>query len=248
LQVKAIARIDRGAGGHVPTGGKPDDRRQSRAPLGTYAGPGGLLTVPGMTFLLRFGACCGVLAGLFIAIPGAIEAFTGETAATSFILGLSPALAVPLLTALYLSQSRTAGRLGTIGYAVNLIGLGLFGAAAYTLNLALFYLDDSIVENLAAATRIALLGSALVFVVGSLLFGIAMIRARVHPGPAAWAYAIALPLFALAAPLPDNPLTSALHVIVGATLGWLSAALPAELRTPGGDAEPWVPALGASAG
>jgi hypothetical protein len=217
-------------------------------PLGTYGGHGGVFTVLDMTFLLRFGAICGVLAGLCIAVPGAIEAFTGETAATSFALGLSPALAMPLVTALYLGQSRAAGRLSTVGYAVNLIGLGLFGGAAYSLNLALFYLDEAFVEDLAAPTRIALLGSALVFVVGSLLFGIAMVRARVYPQPAAWTYTVALPLFALAAPLPDSPLTSALHVIAGASIGWLATAVLAELRTPGAQTSPWVPTLGASAG
>ena len=199
-----------------------------------------------MTFLLRFGAISGVLAGLFIALPGAIEAFTGETAATSFVLGVSPALAIPLLTALHLGQIRTAGRLGPIGYAVNLIGLGLFGGAAFTLNLALFYFDDAIVDDLPMATRVALLGSAAVFVVGTLLFGVAMIRAGVYPRLAATTYAIAFPLFALLAPLPDSPLTSGLHVIVGATLVWLSTVLLALLRTPEGETESWsraVPAV-----
>jgi hypothetical protein len=184
-----------------------------------------------MTFLLRFGAFCGVLSGLFIALPGGIEAFTGETAATSFVLGLSPALAIPLLTALHLGQVRTAGRLGSIGYAVNLIGLGLFGGAAFTLNMAFYYLDDAIVDDLATPTRVAILASAAVFVVGTVLFGAAMIRARVYPRPAAWTYLIAFPVFALAAPLPDSPLTSGLHVIVGGTLGWLSAVLFSNLRT-----------------
>lgn len=199
-----------------------------------------------MTFLLRFGAVSGVLSGLFIALPGAIEAFTGETAATSFVLGISPALAIPLLTALYLGQAKATGRLGTVGYAVNLIGLGLFGGAAYSLNLALYFLDDAIVDDLATPTRIALLGSALVFVVGTLLFGLAMVRARVYPRLAAWIYAIAFPLFALAAPLPDSPLTSVLHVVVGATLVWLSSVLFTNLQTSlGGETEAWVPALGA---
>jgi hypothetical protein len=55
-------------------------------------------------WFFRFGAVCGILSGLFIGLPGAIEAFTGETAATSFVLGLS----------------------GRVAYAVNLVGLGLF--------------------------------------------------------------------------------------------------------------------------
>ncbi|GIH25851.1 hypothetical protein Aph01nite_41610 [Acrocarpospora phusangensis] len=178
-----------------------------------------------MTFLIRFGAVCGLLCGLFIALPGAVEAFTGETAVTSFVLGLSPALAVPLLTALHLGQLPAAGRLGSVAYAVNLIGLGLFGGAAYALNLVVYHLGETVAADLAAPTRLALLGSALVFMVGTVLFTVAMVRARVYPRVPVWAYGIALPVFALAARLPDSPLTSVLHVLVGVTLAWLAMSL-----------------------
>ncbi|PSL53942.1 hypothetical protein B0I31_108389 [Saccharothrix carnea] len=176
-----------------------------------------------MTFLLRFGAFCGALSGLLIALPGAIEAFTGETAATSLVIGVSPALAAPLLTALYLKQPRTT--LGTIGYAVNFVGLGLFGAAAYALNIVLFHLGQ---PELAAPTVIVLSTSALVFAIGTVIFAISMLKARVHPPVPVWAYAVALPVFTFAARLPDTPLTSVLHVIVGGALVWLArSAYPA---------------------
>ncbi|HEY8475073.1 MAG TPA: hypothetical protein VIL37_20955 [Natronosporangium sp.] len=183
-----------------------------------------------MTSLLRFGAISGVLCGLFIGVPGAIEAVTGETAATSVILGVSPAFAVPLLVALQLGQLPAAGRLGVVGYAVNLIGLGLFGGAAFTLNLALFFLDDAVVDDLATPTRLALLGSALVFAVGSAMFGASMLRARRYPRLPAWAYTTVLPVFALAGPLPDSVLTSGLHVVAGGTLVWLSVAVRANAQ------------------
>ncbi|NKE63416.1 hypothetical protein FXN61_44545 [Lentzea sp. PSKA42] len=87
----------------------------------------------------------GVLAGLFIGVPGAVEAVTGETAATSFVLGIAPALALPLLTALYLRQGgERCGAFGTVAYTVNIVGLGLFGGAAFTLNLALFFMDQPV--------------------------------------------------------------------------------------------------------
>ncbi|QFZ18167.1 hypothetical protein [Saccharothrix syringae] len=173
-----------------------------------------------MNFLLRFGAVCGALSGLLIAIPGAVEAVTGETAVTSLVIGVSPALAAPLLTALHLTQPRT--RLGDVAYAVNTVGLGLFGAAAYALNIVVFHLGAPV---LAAPTRVVLLVSALVFAVGCVLFGVAMLRAKAHPPVPAWAYAVALPVFTLAARLPDTVLTSGLHVVVGGSLVWLALSL-----------------------
>ena len=168
----------------------------------------------------------GVLAGLCIGLPGAVEVVTGEIAATSFVLGIAPALALPLLTALHLRQG--GGGFEAVAFTANVIGLGLFGGAAFTLNLALFYLDKPVLEALLdGPTRVALLGSAVVFAVGAALFGIAMVKARTHPVVPAVAYAIALPVLALAAPLPDSWLTSAIHVVAGASVAWLAAALPA---------------------
>ncbi len=174
-----------------------------------------------MTFLLRFGAVFGVLSGVLIVVTGAAEGFLGETLPTSLVIGLSPALALPLITALHLTQLHRADRFTSIAYAVNVIGLGLFGAAAYALNIVLFPLDVAP----AAPTRVVLLASALVFAVGTVLFAIAMLRAKVHPPVAVWIYAIALPALAIAARLPDTPLTSGVHVLVGGSLIWLAVSI-----------------------
>ncbi|MBL7498127.1 hypothetical protein I6A84_01615 [Frankia sp. CNm7] len=199
-----------------------------------------------MFFLLRFGAVSGLLAGLFIAVPGLIEAFTGETLATSLVLAVSPALAVPLLPALRLGllaaggQRRAvrpggpgaadpfaraggddrAGVFADAAFAVNLIGLGLFGGAAYALNVVVYPLGDD--TDLAAASRAALLVSASVFVVGVVMFGIALLRAGAYPRTPVWLYLLGFPPFAIAARLPDSPVTSALHVLVGGAVAWLA--------------------------
>jgi hypothetical protein len=178
-----------------------------------------------MTFLVRLGRACGVLASLCIAVPGAIEAFTGETVATSVVLGASPALALPLLIALHIGQMNASGRLGEVGFAVNLVGLGLFGGAAFALNIAIFPLGPGVETDLAVVTRLALLVSAAVFVTGVILFGIAMLRARMYPRVPVWLYLLGFPPFALAARLPDTPLASALHVVVGLAIGWLAVSL-----------------------
>lgn len=184
------------------------------------------MTRPIASTMTRLAAWCGVLAGLCIGLPGAIEAFTGETAATSFVLGVAPALAIPLLAVLHLRQADRTSPFGAVAYTVNVVGLGLFGGAAFALNLVLFYVDQPVVDELLdGPTRFALLGSALVFAVGAVLFGVAMVRARVHPRVPAVAYAVALPVLALAAPLPDSVLTSTVHIAAGAAVAWLAAAL-----------------------
>ncbi|GAA4455199.1 hypothetical protein [Phytohabitans houttuyneae] len=185
------------------------------------------------TWLLRFGAACGVVLGLSTAVPGLIEAFTGETAATSFVIGLGAAFGAPALTALYLRQRTESGRFGAVAYAVNLIGLGLFAGVAFALNLVLFYVDEAVADEvLAGPTRFAVLGSALVFVTGTVLFAVSMVRTRVLPVLPAAGYGLAFTLLALLAPLPDSPLTSAVHVLAGGSLIWLSVALRAPVPIP----------------
>ncbi|MES5823368.1 hypothetical protein [Streptomyces sp. RG80] len=174
----------------------------------------------------RADALCGALAGLLIALPALVETFTGETSATSVALALAPAFALPLLTGLQLRQSTATGRFGDLARTVNLIGLGLFGGAAFASNLVLFYFADDVVEEtLTGPTLPVFLGSAAVFAVGCALFGAALIRARVFPRTPSWGYAVVLPLFAFLTGLPDSVLTSALHIVVGVILLWLSVAL-----------------------
>lgn len=178
--------------------------------------------------LARLGAWCGVAAGLTLGLPAAVEAVTGETSVTSFVLGVSPALAIPLLVVLHLRHSEAAGPFGAVAYTINVVGLGLFGGAAFALNMVLFYLDDPVVEEVVQGpTSLGLLGSAVVFTVGTVLFGISMVRARVHPRVPAVLYIVAFPVLAIAARLPDTPATSALHVVAGATLVWLAVSVTA---------------------
>ncbi|MFI7320665.1 hypothetical protein [Streptomyces venezuelae] len=191
------------------------------------------MSVPSSDRPARLGALSGVLAGLLIGLPSFVEAFTGETAATSFFLALSPAFSLPLLAALHRRQVAVTGRFGETAYVANLVGLGLFGGAAYAANLVLFHFDDDVLEEtLTGPTVPALIGSAVVFAVGCALFGAAMVRARVFPRVPSWSYATALPLFAFLIALPDSALTSALHIVVGATLAWLAAALWRAAGTP----------------
>ncbi|WP_170126035.1 hypothetical protein [Nocardioides speluncae] len=179
-----------------------------------------------LTWMVRFGAICGVVLGLSLGVPGAVEAVTGETILTSFVIGLGAACGPPAVTAIYLGHAQAAGRFGAVAYAVNLIGLTLFAGLAFALNLVVFYLDKPVAEELLTGPTKAALGlSVLVFIVGSILFGISLIRARVLPAVPSWTYVIVFPLLAVLASLPDSVFTSAMHVVAAGCLIWLSAAL-----------------------
>jgi hypothetical protein len=176
-------------------------------------------------WLLRFGAVAGVFFGLSLGVPGIIEAFTGETTGTSFIVALGvAAFGLPALLAFHLHQADAAGRFGAVAFAVNAIGLGLFAAGSFAFNLVLFFVDDSIADAvLDGPTMWALLGGGLIFVVGTVLFGASMVRTGMMPRAAAVGYSVGLVMIALLGSLDDSLVSSLAHVIAAASLMTLSA-------------------------
>jgi hypothetical protein len=184
-----------------------------------------------MNFLNRFGMVGGILGGLATAIPGTIESFAGKAVPTSFVIGLSTFLALPMLSALYLSLPAVnqpgRDRLVSAGYATAMVGTGLFGAAVYTLDIVLVRLDKTALKDTLQGTpRLALLGSILVFVIGTVLFGVSLLRSGRYPRLPVWGYTLALPGLAIGGALPYSPYKGILHVLSGASLIWLALRLP----------------------
>jgi hypothetical protein len=182
---------------------------------------------PTLDGLMRFGAVCGVLFGLSLGVPGVIEAFTGETTVTSYIVGLGvAAFAVPALFAFHLHQAEVAGRFGAAAFAVGVIGLGLFAAGTFNSNLTLFFLDESISEALLdGPTRWAILSVGVAFIVGTVLFGASMVRSGVLPRVPAVGYTAAVITIALLSSVGDSLLSSAVHVLACVSLVWLSVSV-----------------------
>jgi hypothetical protein len=173
-------------------------------------------------FLPRFGAVCGFVLALSIGVPGAVEAFTGETAATSLAIGLGTAFGAPAVMAFHGHQAHASGRFGAFAFAANMIGLGLFTGVAFALNLVIFFQEP---EQVAALTKVVLKGASLVFVLGTVAFGVSMVRAKVFPAIPAWGYGIGFTVLAVFAALPDTPWSALVHVACAVVLGWLSAAV-----------------------
>ena len=181
--------------------------------------------------LSRFGAVCGVIFGLSLGVAGVIEAFTGETAVTSFIVGVGVAgFGVPALFGFHLRQADASGRFGAVAAAVNIIGLGLFAGTSFAYNVVLFFVEPAVFDAvLDGPTNWVILGGGAIFIIGTLLFGASMVRTGVHPRLAAVGYTITLILLALLGNLPDSLLSSANHVVACVSLVWLSvSAWPGE--------------------
>jgi hypothetical protein len=177
--------------------------------------------------LPRFSAASGLLSGLFLGVAGFVSIFTGKTAGAAFFIALAPALAIPLLVAVYHQRhSDVPGLFGPVAYGANLIGLGLFGGAAFTIDTALFYLATPVRDHLKhEPTFAALLGSAVIFAAGSVLFGVFLLRTGAYPKILCWAYIVFPALLAGLSPLPDSPLKNAVHCLAGATVAWLAVTL-----------------------
>jgi hypothetical protein len=63
------------------------------------------------------------------------------------------------------------------------------------------------------------------FAVGSVLFGVFLLRTRAYPRPLCWAYIVFPALLAAMSPLADSPLKNVVHCLTGLTLGWLAVTL-----------------------
>jgi len=197
--------------------------------------------------LPRFSAASGLLAGLFLTVAGFVNIFTGKTAGTAFLIALAPALALPLLVAVFHQRNADVpGVFGPVAYGFNLLGLGLFSGAAFTIDTALFYLSTPVRDQLKhEPTLAALLGSAALFAVGSVLFGVFLLRTRAYPRLLCLAYIVFPALLAGLSPLPDSPLKNAIHGLTGLTVAWLAVTLwrttPARPPRPAAAARPPVP-------
>ena len=176
--------------------------------------------------LSRFSAAAGILSGLLLAVAGAISVFTGKTAGAAFVIALSPALALPLLVAVYQRHAAAAGTFGVAAFGTSLIGLGLFGGAVFVKDTTLFYVSTTVQDHLKhEPTIVALLGAAVIFIAGTVMFGIFLLRTREYPRLLAYGYMVFPSLLALLSPLHDSPLLNANHVLAGATITWLAVTL-----------------------
>ena len=150
-------------------------------------------------------------------------------------------VALPLallgLIAIYVGHSDESGRLGLCGFVLLVIGMtvgavyrtifhGLFVPAVEGVEVGLF---ERLLENTTAAQFIrGLVVQALELWLGAIMFGVAVIRARVFPPLAGWIFIAAAALAAANEVVPEGQMVA--RGLFGAGLIWLGADL--RRRTP----------------
>lgn len=167
----------------------------------------------------------GLVAAAFVAADSLlVDAFGNEDVAPNLLGIAAPPLGILVLTGLYahLGAGRP-GRLLDVGYAVNVAGLALVTAVDFTRTFVLQRLDDGVLDDLLAAgpTKPALFAAAFVYIGGTVVFGVALVRRR-FAVPAAWLYAVTAVPSGLVVLLPDvaGALAQTLAAVAIAGLSW----------------------------
>jgi len=150
----------------------------------------------------RVGAVSAMLGGVFILLQ---RLFFDVALAGALVRPgtLVPQLGLLAVLALYLRDRETLGRLGAWGFFLHFLGLAYLGCIDFGKHYILEQIDPVVSsELLSGPVRIVFLSLAMVFLLGTLLFGIAMVLRSSRSRVAVVLYTVGFGAFALSAFLP----------------------------------------------
>ncbi|MFX0580748.1 hypothetical protein [Nocardia nepalensis] len=174
--------------------------------------------------LLRLGAAAGLICGCAIALAGGTELVVGHKAAlTQLLNGGAVPFGIGLLVAIYALLHRKLGRFGAIAFVIQFLGFGYFAGVAYTKNFVLVHLDRPIVDELLRSpARFAFLATAAIALIGTVLFGAALLRSGAVSRFAIALYTVGLSALCLTFLLPA-PIVRTGHIAAGVGMIWLAS-------------------------
>ncbi len=174
-----------------------------------------------MSTFYRLSAVAGLLSSLAIITDNLLP----EGDSFNWVGVLSPVFGLLALTGLYLWQRETSGKLGALGYIANLLGMGFFVGLAFANAFMLPYLSGSVLKELfAGPTRWAFVVGGSIFLIGVILFGLAALKARTYPRPAAALYMVGFIPVSLQPLFPVMVITLG-GLMAGIGIAWFSYAL-----------------------
>ena len=169
--------------------------------------------------LYRLSASAALLSGACIII-GKLLALLPDPQAGEVFDFLSPLFALFVVVGIYLRQREESGLFGGVAFIVMFIGLALVASLDYFGAFIRLQLPEVAVEQLMEGpSGTAVVVSALIFLLGEILFGISVIRAGVFSKIAAVLFMIGLFPVPLSGVLPDSVVAIG-SIVAGIGLIW----------------------------
>ena len=144
---------------------------------------------------------------------------------THALAPLAEAFGLLLLTGVFLAAHRRTGTLGTLGYALNFLGLaGLLGVE-YILNLVFPELTKAQIATLInGLTGTMFTATSIVFLTGAIIFGVALWQTKQTPRAAVAAYVLGATPVALRGVLPAATLPPGV-LVMAIGIAWMGITL-----------------------
>src|SRR5829696_7886595 len=174
-------------------------------------------------FQIRLAAVAGLASGVVLFINAAKRAgLIPITPATQLVAPLAQALAIILVVGLAAVAMRQSSKYSSVALALNILGLAAVTGVEWVINLVFVGLDPAqIAELRSGPLGTAFLAASITFLLGSLLYSIALLRDGKAPRIPVIAYAIATVPIALRVFVPELVLDAALGLL-GASVTWLA--------------------------
>ena len=173
--------------------------------------------------IYRIASAAGLGSALVLLINAAKRAdIISTTAFTQLVAPLAQVMALAFVAALFLAFGRRTGTFGLVAFLLNTFALALLVGVEFVINLVFNQLPASTVETLRAGPLgIALTVASMAFLLGTLAFVAAMLRAGELPKVPLGLYAIGAVPVSLRAFVPEVALDLGL-VVLAAGIAWLA--------------------------
>lgn len=174
-------------------------------------------------FPVRLAAAMGLVSAVFLFVNAAKRAgLIPVSSATQLVAPLAQALAIILVVGLATVAMRRSSTYSAIALALNVLGLAAVTGAEWVINLVFVGLDPTQIAALRAGPLgTAFVAAAMIFLLGSILYCVALLRDGKAPRIPTIAYGIATVPIGLRNFVPEPVLDLALGLL-GASVIWLA--------------------------
>jgi hypothetical protein len=174
-------------------------------------------------FPTRLAAVMGLAAAVVLFVNAAKRAgLIPVSSATQLVAPLAQVLAIILVVGLAAVAMRQSSKYSSVALAVNVIGLAAVTGVEWVINLVFVGLDPAQIAALRAGPLgTAFVAASMIFLLGSILYCLALLRDGLAPRIPTIAYAIATVPIALRTFVPELVLDLALGLL-GASVIWLA--------------------------